>query len=171
MPRDDFEDIKVKVGGFMSIKSLLSTSQNRNVALMFSGSSSTDTSSVLLEINIDIEKCKTPFADVTMESQFDQEQEILFTLGAIFRIQSVQQNHDGLWIVKLSLTGEEDQELRVLTERMRKEIIWPSPSRSLCSLMTQMACYDKAEYYLTLLLQDSSINEDLNSLAGVYNSL
>ena len=48
---------------------------------------------VLLHIEIDVRKCNTPFVDIDCygNGQMKGEEEVLFTMGAVFRILSVKQ--------------------------------------------------------------------------------
>jgi hypothetical protein len=71
-------------------------------------------------LRIDPSISPTPFANVKNVSFFQGEDEILFSMHSVFRIESVKQidENDRLWQVELTLTGDKDRQLYALTERM-----------------------------------------------------
>ena len=72
---------------------------------------------VILVITINPSKTSTPFADIADHSSYRQEAEILFSMHSIFRVTQIQELKDeSLWQVYLELTGEEDSQLRELTD-------------------------------------------------------
>ncbi|CAM4851941.1 unnamed protein product [Rotaria magnacalcarata] len=89
---DEFRTIQANVGNIMSINTFLSTTTDKDVAIMYAGNGSERPAleSVIFEINVDmaIEESK-PFANIQHMSYFHDENEILFSLGASFRIMSV----------------------------------------------------------------------------------
>ena len=90
-------------------------------------------------------------------------------MGAIFRIQSiVMDENSAVWTVKIILTSEEDEELKTLTESLRKDINSTHPILSLSTLMLVMAKYDQAENCYRLLLQDSDISKSFDLVNSIY---
>ena len=88
----------------------LSTTQRKDLALVYAGNGSDRPlfESILFEITLDknvLTKSK-PFADIKNLSHFGtEEEEILLSMGIIFKIQSVEQLVDNgiIWQVKLTL--------------------------------------------------------------------
>ncbi|CAF0827737.1 unnamed protein product [Didymodactylos carnosus] len=171
------EKILQKKGGFFSVSSFLSTTCVKHLASIYAGEdggSGVDSNSqrILFEIVIDKSVNKFPYANISADSAFDEnENEILFTMGAVFRILSICQNGEGIWMVQLKLTGEEDKELRTLTEYMRNDIINCYPLISLAQLMEVMGYHSKAAQFYRSLLGDQKIKEDYNALSNVHNNL
>ena len=66
----------------------------------------------------------TPFALIDRESAIPTEQEILFSMHTVFRIDDIQQTKENkqIYEVQLTLTDDNDPQLTRLTQRMRKEI-------------------------------------------------
>ncbi|CAF0817049.1 unnamed protein product [Adineta steineri] len=95
MTSDDFNKLKANIGELISINSFLSTSLDRQVALMYAGDKTIHPTmeSVLFKIKINInENSKThqhPFASISEFSRFEDEQEVLFSLSSMFRIESI----------------------------------------------------------------------------------
>ncbi|CAF0814736.1 unnamed protein product [Didymodactylos carnosus] len=177
MTNEEFDKkIRHNDGGFFSVSNFLSTTADKNLASVYAGNrSSSQTSeeqSVLFQIEIDKALNKFPYAFISKESQFgDAEKEILFTMGAVFRIQSVNSSNEGYWDVHLKLSGDEDQKLRILTEHLRKEIESFDSLSRLGRLMYEIANYEKAEQYHLLELQDPSVINDFSCLSNIHNQL
>ena len=83
---------------------------------------------VLLIMTIDPEKMSisssTPFALINHESTIPSEQEILFSMHTVFRIENIQQMKEKkrVYEVQLTLTDDNDPQLTELTQRMREEL-------------------------------------------------
>ncbi|CAF4034245.1 unnamed protein product [Rotaria sp. Silwood1] len=170
---DDFKKLQTEIGGFMSISSFLSTSADRMSAYGFAFPlvGQPEQVAVLLEIEIDTENCHVSFVDLEAFSQIQEEKEILFSMGTVFRIQEIQEDSQGIWIVKVSLTGEEDEELKRITKHMREEIMDSTPMMSLIRLMLKMAKYENAEKYCLQLFDNSTVIDDSKSILAIYHIL
>lgn len=181
MKTEEFnKKIRNNVGGFFSVSGFLSTTRLEALANIYAGEPGSINISaaeekeehVIFEIGIDKTIDKFPYADIANTSAFGEtEEEFLFTMGAVFRIQSANKNEKGVWSTKLVLTGEEDHELSTLTEHMRKDITMKDPLGSLGKLMLMMGNYEKAKKYLLMLLEEPSINNESASLSAIYNEL
>ena len=66
----------------------------------------------------------TPFALIDHESAIPSEQEILFSIHTVFRIENIQQMKEkkGIYEVQLTLTDDNDPQLTGFTQRMREEL-------------------------------------------------
>ncbi|UJR29636.1 hypothetical protein I4U23_017184 [Adineta vaga] len=168
---EEFTALKIQRRSFLSVTSFLSTTRDRDVAAIFAGLSTTDRAAVLLEIEIDVRNCTTPFIDITGQSQFEDERETLFTMGAIFRIQAIQQDSHGLWNVKLKLTGEEDVELRALTEHIRKDDKEGNVIDRLAALTFKMGKYEQSERFSLVMLRGVEMLGNIKVITHAHNSL
>jgi hypothetical protein len=152
MSNEEFDKrIQNNKGGFFSVSGFLSTTMHQTLARVYAGDSSNKVAlneqSVLFQIDIKKSVNKFPYANISKESVFeDDESEILFTMGSVFRIHSITLNDQGVWMVKLLLTGEEDQELRTLTEYMQKNSFFSSNSLVPCKHETQN-CRVRTRFY------------------------
>ena len=117
----ELEILKQSVGKLISMNSFLSTTLYRDVATIYVGDMP-GLEKVLFKINYNpmIDGFK-PFADITLVSEFPQEGEILFMLGAIFQIDSVYYDDDEIWIVELNLCSEHDPVLKSIFHYLRGE--------------------------------------------------
>lgn len=171
MGLDEFEKLKNKAGGFLLVTSFMSTTMDKDVALVFTGTNTAEKTRVLLEIKVDIGSCITPFVDIHEQSYFPTEAEWLFSMGTVFRVISVVMNDTGLWIVKVELTTEENPELKALSAHIRKDIMVPNPLISLLNLMVTMGNYEKAISFCLSILQRSRVTENFRELGHLYKSL
>ena len=122
----DFEQLSKTKGELLSFNNFLSTSKQRNVSLRFAECALTNTEmvGVLFVMTIDPTQSNTPFASITGVSYFeDREDEVLFSMHTVFRIGEItpMDGNSRLFQVKLTLTNDNDKDLRILTDRIREE--------------------------------------------------
>ncbi|CAF3012777.1 unnamed protein product [Rotaria sp. Silwood2] len=155
IPSKDFEKIKANVSGLLSINRFLSTSADRNMALVFAGQSTDDFTAVLLEISLD-SKCSdtsAPFADIESHSQFGAgEQEYLFSMGTVFRIDRIEDIDHSCVCVHLTLTQDNDPQLTALTKYMSIELHERYDLTTLGMLMLETGDYQRAEQFFATAL-------------------
>ncbi|CAF2713578.1 unnamed protein product [Rotaria sp. Silwood2] len=144
MPTDEFNKLKNDIGGLLSFRSFLSTSLDRDVAFKFAEPSKyiSDQTSIIFVINIDpsIQQCS--FIHVGDMSYYQaSEQEILFTMGTVFRIDAAEQLNDDQWEVRLSSSNNIDMNLAQYMDHMRKLTRSSHPLISLVKLTDEMGQY------------------------------
>jgi tetratricopeptide (TPR) repeat protein len=168
----DFEKLVKTKGGLMSFNNFLSTSQSRDVSLIFAEGvlASTDMVGILFEISIDPSVSSAPFASIGGVSYFQEEEEILFSMHTVFRIGEITKidKKNSLYQVNLKLTADDDQELRTLTERIRKEVVGETGWQRLGQLLVTLSQLEKAEELYNVLLEQTS---DPSEKATDYNNL
>ena len=175
MTKNDLDNkIKNNIGGFLSINSFFSTSANKQVALMFAGDSSLNNSnieSVLFEIKIDIEKCRRPVADIESMSYLEEEDEILFSMASVFRIESIHRLHSGdIWTVRLVMNGKEDEDLNAVATSIKEELGQLDNLNTFGGLLMKMGDFQRAEQYILMLIKDIQ-SDDLLSKVNYYSNL
>lgn len=141
MKLTELEYLQKHIGHFISMNSFLSTSKDRNTALMYAESiDKTDSSlkSVLFEMDCETSRADMkPFADISHLSCFHDEEEILFMLGSVFRVQSVQQNTtNDLWTIKMTLSGKNDYDFDDISQSIGKDLA-KNPSLTTLGLLFQ----------------------------------
>ena len=167
MPKAQFQRLCDRVGRLYSINQFLSTTTDRSVALVYAGAETSTTEPVLLEINIDPSVHKFAFADIDSLSFFASiEKEHLFSMGSIFRIESIVQDLTaGVWTVSLSLTTEKDQELNKLMSHYRDEIFCHQHTyQQLAQLLLITENYESAEFFLLRAFEVAKDNIQRSSL-------
>ena len=165
LSRNDFEKLKKNRGGLISFNTFLSSYAVTDIPLMYAEyvSECSNLVDVLFLITIDPNINSMPFACTDEESGFPGEQEILFAMHTVFRIDSTTTN-DRVSEVRLTLTNDDDVELRNLTEEFEKEAQGATPSDRITRLLLRVSHVEKAEeLYLTLLSQQPNEKDK-----GVY---
>ncbi|CAF1386114.1 unnamed protein product [Adineta steineri] len=170
--KSDFEKLQKTKGGLMSFNNFLSTSTDKGVSLGFAECASTipDTVGVLFIMSIDPSIKSTPFASIKEMSAAEREEEILFSMHTVFRVGVIQQtdNRDQLYQVELQLTSDDDQQLRLLTNRIREEAGANTGWRRLGKLLLTTGKFNKAEELYNILSEKTS---DENEKQYYYNQL
>ncbi|CAF1422468.1 unnamed protein product [Adineta steineri] len=173
LSKEDFTEMTNTKGGLLSFNNFLSTSKNRNTALEFlqQAVTNTDLVGVLFVMSINPTDSTTPFASVTDVSYFHTEDEVLFSMHTIFRIGDIKpmDGNNHLYQVNLTLTNDNDQDLRTLTDHIRQEI-FPDQERwgRLGLLLRQMGQFKKAQEVYEVLLHQTT---DESNKAPVYHQL
>ncbi|CAF4046162.1 unnamed protein product [Adineta steineri] len=158
--RSDFEKLQRAKGGLMSFNNFLSTSKDEKVSLRFARDASTEPNKVGILFIMSIDPClkSTPFAFIKEESYFKEEEEILFSMHTVFRVTAVKQmdNKNELYQVELELTSDDDQQLRLLTDRIREEVDVCTGWERLGKLLLTTGQYNKAEELYNVLVEQTS---------------
>lgn len=139
-------------GNFISMNSFLSTSRERSVAQLYAetiaNSNNVEYHPVVFEIEVNTNRADNkPFADITRNSQFSDEKEVLFMAGSIFRIVTVQKDSQDnrFWLIKLILCGEEDNQLKELFKYLKDELDDVTDMGSVGKVLFDMGKNEQAE--------------------------
>ena len=173
MDKEDFKK-RITSGSLLSFNSFLSTSMKHEVALGFTESAGKDAHlvGVLYVMKIDPARSTTPFACIREKSYYGtDEDEVLFSMHSVFRIGAITHNDANypLFQVKLTLTSDDDTDLRQLTDLIRKETCpevegW---ARMAVTLL-KMGEPTRAQHVYEILLQQAT--ED-KVKASIYHQL
>jgi tetratricopeptide (TPR) repeat protein len=172
MSKVEFEKMTATKGGLLSFNCFLSTSKTRAVSLGFANRAATnpDLVGILFVMTIDPAQSTTPFASVVDVSCY-KEDEVLFAMNTVFRIRdikSMSENHR-LFEVELTLTTDDDKDLRVLTDCIREETFPNSEGWFRLGLvLLQMGQPKKAQQVYEILLEQAT---DESEKAPIYNQL
>ena len=126
MDKEAFKKMVANKGGLISFNSFLSTSKNRLISLHFAQHVLKEDQmvGVLFVMNIDPVRSSTPFASVVDVGYFGKkEDEVLFSMNIVFRIEEITLIDDNprLVQVQLSLASGKDNDLRQLIDHIREE--------------------------------------------------
>ncbi|CAF1549546.1 unnamed protein product, partial [Adineta steineri] len=157
--KSDFEKLQKIQGGLMSFNNFLSTSRHKEVSIGYACIASTipDKIGILFVMLIDPSIKSAPFASIKDKSYFKEENEILFSMHTVFRVSAIKAIgiNNQLYQVELQLTSDDDQQLRLLTDRMREEVRGIGLQR-LGGLLVKVGQFDKAEELYNILLEQPS---------------
>ena len=165
----ELEQFRSNEGKLISINSYLSTSRLRCVALQFTVTDikRMDTVPVLFEIKCQREESNCSiFADISKFSSIPQEQEVLFDLGAVFKVEVISKEND-MWKICLCATDDGREIARQYIEETRKEMEGDSVAILFGRLMTRMGRYRCAQTYFQQLLDDPGTENP----AHIHNQL
>jgi hypothetical protein len=122
MRLNELYDLQHNKGNLVSTNTFLSTTSDYEAALSFSGDGNDveeNFISVIYQINVDTTvKYSIPFAKIDYQSIFKDEDEVLFSMGAVFHVGEIEQVKDRLWTVELTLTSTEDEQWNFLTSHL-----------------------------------------------------
>lgn len=157
--RDEFENLKNNIGGFISINSFFSTTTSSTTALEFAGDGSGRPliESVLFEIEIDTTMVVQPFANIKKQSYLDHENEILFSMGNVFQIDSIDDLTENIWVVKLILSTENEQ-INQLMQYFKKDIETTTDLFTFGVFLFKMGDFLRAEKYFQIVVRQFYIN-------------
>jgi tetratricopeptide (TPR) repeat protein len=157
---DELELMKNNIGEFLSMNSFLSTSRNRLTAIEFARiSRRRDTmQAIMFEIEINPRLRSKAFADVNKTSYFQDEDEVLIMLGALFRIEKVFEDpEDQLWIARVTLASEDDFHLKEIFTHMKGKIGDDTNLDSLGKLLLRMDENEKARKCYRRMLEETQL--------------
>ncbi|CAF0721296.1 unnamed protein product [Adineta steineri] len=173
LSKEDFTEMTKTKGGLLSFNNFLSTSTNHDVSLCFApqAATNTDVVGVLFVMSINPTDSTTLFASISDVSYFRMEDEVLFSMHTIFRIEDIKpmDGNNDLYQVNLTLTNDNDPDLRTLTDHIRQETFPDSKGWfRLGQLLIKMGQFIKAqEVYEVLLHQATNESDGVN----IYHQL
>ncbi|CAF1353000.1 unnamed protein product [Adineta steineri] len=125
LSKEDFTKMTKTDGGLLSFNNFLSTSKNHDVSLNFAQQAATNPNlvGILFIMSINPTDSTSVFASIKNVSYFHTKDEVLFSMHTIFRIGDIQpmDENNRLYQVNLTLTNDNDEHLRTITDRIRKE--------------------------------------------------
>jgi Tfp pilus assembly protein PilF len=174
MPKVEFEKMTATKGGLLSFNCFVSTSKNPTVSLGFANRAATnpDLVGILFVMTIDPSQSTTPFASIIDVSFFkDREDEVLFAMNTVFRIRDIQpmDENNQLFEVELTMTNDNDKDLRQVTDCIREETHPDSEGwYRLGIVLRKMGHPKKAQEVYEILLEQAT---DESEKALIYHEL
>lgn len=169
---NELKRIENSIGHLISINTFFSTTKYSYIAADFAGNGEDrhdDLESVIFEISIDLSIQKYPFANISKCSVMDHEDEILFSVGCIFRIETVELYTDTIWCIQLKHSNDVKIEVENLLTHF-KEQIGPQPSiLELGVLLSNGGDLKLAKRFYKRLLSELPTNH--YDLGVLYNNL
>lgn len=162
LSNEHIQILRKSIGDFISINSFLSTNLNS----MKNFTDSNQSKNVLFEINADRSSSGIKSFGLT-----DQNDEILFMTGSIFRINDVIQQFDQLLIIRMTLCSDNDPELNLVFKSLKSEI--NDGEKNLLvfgEILWKMGKFNDAEKYYQRLLTELS-NDDYQQISECYYAL
>ncbi len=166
------QQLQDNIGALISMNGFLSTTRSRQTAIEWfagSGQDRPDYESVVFEFCIDKITMLRTYADISSVSQFPSEEEVLFSIGSVWQIDSIQKNGDSWWNVKLSCCNEVDSRIVQFFE----ELPYYSTLHMIGDVLLELGQYTKAENFYYKMLDEPSLDNETrftlyNKIAVVY---
>ncbi|CAF2146082.1 unnamed protein product [Rotaria magnacalcarata] len=162
MRTEEFSVLKDLIGSLIIVNSFWSTTKDEDVARSYSGNGERrpENESIVYRIRLDryvIKRGIQPFAYVTPFSYFKDEDEYLFVVGSVFRLEKIYLEGERQIIV-LSLTDGPDAQFNQYIEYYRKKIDEADRTlQTLVSILIEFGQCKAAQQYL----QASLLEEDV----------
>jgi tetratricopeptide (TPR) repeat protein len=157
---DELELMKNSIGEFLSMNSFLSTSRDRSTALHFTRLIPIidGVQRIIFEIEIDPRLQTKAFANITSISYFQNEDEVLIMLGALFHIEKViEDEKDRVWVARVSLASEDNYHLKETFAYMKQMIDDDTDSDSLGKILFQMGEYEQSQKCYERMMHDLQV--------------
>ena len=163
IPTTEIDGLKKGVGGLLSFNNFLSTSVSRAVANDFAWESKllSNQTPVMFIMKIETTNHRCPFIEVGHMGFYEnREEEVLFSMGTVCRIEDVRPLSDGQWEVRLVLSEDVDDNLARYTAKTREKARSPHPLISLVKLMDEMGQYRMIDQFDSLFAENDFILEN-----------
>lgn len=150
----------------MSFNNFMFTSKDRNVSLDFARHAlpNSDMVGILFAMNIDPTVSTTSFASIAGVSYYqNEEDEVLFSMNTIFRIGEIKpmDEHPCLFHVNLTIIGDNDNDLRMVTDRIPKETFPREKGwQRLVLILNKMGQSTKAQEVFEVLLEQTTDDDE-----------
>ena len=172
LSKADAERLLKGESGLMSFDGFMFASTNRDVSLKYAteASSEVDKTGVLFQITLNPSLTSVPFASIRDLSYSEMDDDILFSMYSVFRVNKVSQI-DGkkpLYQVDLQPVGDDDLELQALVHFVQKKVEDEKGWIRIPDYLNQTKQWDKAERFCRRLLEQTS---DLGEKVGCYCEL
>ncbi|CAF1452508.1 unnamed protein product [Rotaria sordida] len=174
LSKEELETLEQNCGQLISVNSFFSTSTDEKAARDFLNAphAANHLERVLFEINADPKMATTkPFADISSFSAYPGESEVLFMIGSIFRLNSIDQSSDdNIWIIQMTLCNENESNLKNVLLHMKDQLgTGETNLRTLGKLLWEMGRLNLAEQYFIRFLDELPANH--HSLYDLYQDL
>ncbi|CAF1042827.1 unnamed protein product [Rotaria sordida] len=158
MPTYELEYLKSNIGCLVSINGFFSSSIDIDIAKNFiAGAVDTDDYKVVIfQITVDgIRLQNTVFVDINRYlNEPTDEQEVLFNIGSVFKIESVKYDSDlGLSIIKMKASDDGTYEIKKRIQLKKRDFRKDNINLMFGRLLIDMNEYSKAESYFQMMLQ------------------
>ena len=174
LPANELQDLITNVGSFMFMRKFLEASADSAVAAIFSGEGhgKPHSESVVFEISIDPNlDYVRPFANISTLSCLPDEQLVLFSPGFIFRIESVDDISDNIWLVRLTFTNEVQEKMKELIEQFKMDLDMPLDYITYGNVLNKLnRMKDTEKYYELLLDMFPSLHQHSTTITNILGS-
>ncbi|CAF0833069.1 unnamed protein product [Adineta steineri] len=159
MTRNEVEQLQANKGQLIAANTYWSTSRNEDIARIYISGHQNDSKQVAvlfqIECNIQDGQSSVSFADIAGYSDIPDEEEVLFDIGAIFRIESVTSetiDKAEVVVVQMKTTNEGQDVLEEYRKQNQKQMDSEGRTIMLCRILKRMGNCDQSRVLLERLL-------------------
>jgi tetratricopeptide (TPR) repeat protein len=168
LEKEQFEYICSNKGAVMCFSSFLSTSASKKEALKFARRACDGKRvAVLMKFKVD-KNVSVPFANISKVSDFESEEEWLWSMGSVFRIGQTQPRHDKIWVVNLTAVNDNNERLAAMKEYFKDSLNDKNVYLNFARLMHQLAYWKQSK---ALYLTSIKTENEWHRQAAIYNNL
>ncbi|CAF3582838.1 unnamed protein product [Rotaria sp. Silwood1] len=136
---EEFHKILDNQNGFISFNNFLITTRNKDLSILYARCARDNHELIGILYQIEIDQTKSLFTSLDNINYYSQsEKEILFSTHTIFRISTIDQIENGLWLIQLKLTNNENEQLKYFKQLLRKDIENKNESERFNILMSKL---------------------------------
>ncbi|CAF1028223.1 unnamed protein product [Didymodactylos carnosus] len=170
---EELQRIRDNIGRLISMNTFLSTTTDRQIAVIYAGNGNNRPflEPVLFKIMIDLKTVEIPakFANIKNISYFNDEDEVLLSMATVFTVESIEkQDDEDIWEVCLKLSYNEDQQVKILTQYLKMEMDDRPTEVDLGDLFLNMTDYQRAEHYCKLVINECQLSNDMDLMKRLY---
>lgn len=125
MSKEEISRLQKCEGAYISFNSFLSTSLERQAAIVFLNTfvQSQDLQRVLFEIDADpqLENIQ-PFSEISSLSEIPSESEVLFMMGSIFQLRQMKRESNEIWTIRMTLCSANNLRSQKLFQHISTEL-------------------------------------------------
>ncbi|CAF1380854.1 unnamed protein product [Didymodactylos carnosus] len=171
MSYNELARLKLNTNALISMNTFISTFTSYKVALShISEDVKFNKETILFEIEIGaILSHREPFAYIQDVSYLKQEDEMLFLMGTVFRLESIEQLVNKIWRIRLKLTENELNESQLLLVHYKREFGERVTITTLGMFWTEAGRYTRALDYYKILLNEYSSSDSVK--IALYNNM
>ncbi|CAF1302453.1 unnamed protein product, partial [Didymodactylos carnosus] len=168
LPTPIIQNLKDNINGLISVNGFLSTTKDESVARLYADKENPrqGCQSVIFKLHFDKNVSLKPNAYIKEFSTIEDEEEVLFTIGSVWRIINVEEETD-VWCIELR--NDQDEHGEELINYLIKQIGEKPTLLTLGKFLYEKGDLDKAEYYCRLLLEELRADDALRGF--VYNMI
>jgi tetratricopeptide (TPR) repeat protein len=160
---DVLQQFQDNVGHLIAMNGLFSTTVDYDTSTMFAGigAHQDDYQRVIFEINIDCTKTHLirPHANIKECSANPDENEVLFFMGFVWKIESMEKWTPNHWYIVLKSCADYDHELIAYIEESRRECTY----LTLGNILRELGDYANANNFYERMLDNKNLTDEIRS--------
>lgn len=157
---DVVQQFKDSIKHLISLNGLLSTSEDYDTSTMFSGfeGNNKDYQSVIFEININctMKKLIRPYANISEVSTKPDENEVLFFMGFVWKLKSMEEMLPNTWYIVLESCTDCDTQLIQYIEESRRSCTY----LTIGNILRELGDYANATNFYQRMLKEKNLSDE-----------